>query len=308
MGEAKRRRKAIEKSPCRCGSTLQSSLCCYKNNSWHRTPVQIELHGGLYAGGNDGCYLRDLKNCSDKISREHLVSRSVLDVIQKEKLVVGGFHWLPNNQETSVGKSSLVGKCLCTKHNSSLSPLDEKAGKFFSAIETCNLNQTQPGKDFLFSGHDIERWCFKTLLVMAYSNNFMSEGVKLAPILHPTINPETLLEDPKAWPWGSGLYFLPRLGDTIKSASNFHLAPITKFDTKEIGGLQVVIQGLSFSFFALAPNITRDSSLHKALYRPGKLQFKNANITNTIHLSWEDGAKKHGHIEMTSTPTKSQEG
>lgn len=303
MGDAKRKRQAIENSSCRCGSGNLSKICCYKNHSWHKRPTAVDLRSTAFNDEHKDCYLRELKNCSSKISREHLVSKSVLDVIEKTGLVVGGFHWLPKDQEASIGKASLVAKCLCQAHNSALSPLDSVAGKFFSAIEMCDLNRTHPQKHFLFSGHDIERWCLKTLLAMANSNNLSRDGTRLPPRFHPKINPISLLENPKSWPWGAGLYFSQKLGDEFTREDNFHLAPITKIDTHEIAGLQVKIQGISFSFFALAPDVVKNSPLEKALYRPGKLIFDIGKVTNSIELSWEDNAAKHGAVKMTLTAT-----
>ena len=87
------------------------------------------------------CYLSTTKGCSNKISREHYISESLLNKIERQNKTVDvcGLAWLPKEQLKSVGKSSLTSNILCTQHNSDLSKLDKKIGNLVEAISSIDV-------------------------------------------------------------------------------------------------------------------------------------------------------------------------
>jgi hypothetical protein len=76
------------------------------------------------------CYLSDTQDCSEEISQEHYVSRSVLEQIGP-KVKVAGMLWLDDDQTLETNVDNLAAKILCKRHNEALSPLDQEAA-FFS--------------------------------------------------------------------------------------------------------------------------------------------------------------------------------
>src|SRR6266404_892642 len=176
MGQARLKRKKLEAAPCLCGSGKPGGSCCFDGHCYVRQPSIVRLTNPENTVSNDGCYLSQTNSCRTKLSREHLVSETVLKVIKKDQLSVSGLPWLPAGESKQIGLNDLVTKCLCDFHNSALSPLDAAGGQFFDAIQTADMNRSLPGIAPLVSGHDIERWLLKTLFGVAHSNSLASGG------------------------------------------------------------------------------------------------------------------------------------
>src|SRR5260370_40531159 len=69
------------------------------------------------------CWAACLGDCSDKISREHIITAGLfLD----DKLTVQGLPWC-RDMPKEIGLAALTKKNLCTKHNSDLSVIDDAA-------------------------------------------------------------------------------------------------------------------------------------------------------------------------------------
>jgi hypothetical protein len=201
-------------------------------------------------------------------------------------------------EERAVGYSSLTSNCLCAVHNSRLSSLDAAAGQFFAAIKDVDLHRGGPGKDFLFSGHDVERWMLKTLANIIASKTASRGGERLLGALHPRVSVAEMLEHPKNWASGTGLYFAQRLGEQLFRDDHFWLEPISIREPAEFCGMKVSVQGLEFLFLAVSPD-TVDA---RDLYRPGRMAFIHQQTRNIIELSWVD-MLAHGPIELTFTGT-----
>jgi hypothetical protein len=136
MGQAKQRHRARRSGLCVCGSGTPAIQCCWTERGWRKVPVKIDLLATGEVGSHQRCYLRQLNTCSSKISGEHTISATVLKAIGKDSVKVSGFPWL-NGETRSIGIDSLATNCLCTAHNTALSPLDAEAGRFYRALEDC---------------------------------------------------------------------------------------------------------------------------------------------------------------------------
>src|SRR5215475_13015449 len=152
MGEAKRRKIA----PCICGTGLPGEQCCWTPTGYHKKPAVIDLHDTGLQGSHDGCYMRRTNACDLKLSGEHLVSEGVLKVLADERVELSGTPWL-KGQKKVLPFTALTSNCLCTRHNSRLSPIDVVGANFFSAIQRCGTTDRGRGMYFLLSGHDVER-------------------------------------------------------------------------------------------------------------------------------------------------------
>jgi hypothetical protein len=79
--------------------------------------------------------MNELGSCDGGISREHLISESVIRVLKADgDFSIAGLPWLDNGEAKIVGTNALTANCLCARHNSALSPLDAAAQKFFAAL------------------------------------------------------------------------------------------------------------------------------------------------------------------------------
>jgi len=158
--------------PCPCGSGEKAFKCCWRDNAkWEKPSVGIiDLPpSNVPPFENNRCYLSALGNCSSKITREHFISRSILERITTDRLTIeGAGHFFGGKGRVEIGVNDFASKVLCDTHNNALSPLDSAAGATFSTIEAAVKDLTQVAsstkalKSFhLSSGVDIERWMIK---------------------------------------------------------------------------------------------------------------------------------------------------
>jgi hypothetical protein len=177
MGEARRRRLQLKKLPCRCRSNRTASACCFSGRHWHKPPARLGLRALPAGSALDRCYMRELPSCDGPISGEHLISEAVIEVLRDgADFTVSGLPWQEADEEKRLAPSNLTANCLCTRHNSVLSPLDSAAGLLVSSLRECMEASVEP-MPYLFSGHDVERWLLKTLKAMAVSPN-LARGAK----------------------------------------------------------------------------------------------------------------------------------
>jgi hypothetical protein len=118
------------------------------------------------------CWASCIDGCSNKISREHTVTRAMF--LDKE-ITVSGPPWcarVPKN----IGLANLTAKVLCVVHNSALSEVDQEAVRFAEAMrESFRLltvrHNLKPRrwtiKRFPVDGQRMERWFLKTLINVA---------------------------------------------------------------------------------------------------------------------------------------------
>jgi hypothetical protein len=291
MGEAKRKRQ----QPCICGSARPAEECCWSPGRWKKAASPIKLVTTGSNGAHERCYLRDINSCSDKISREHLVSATVLDAITDTKIDVTGFPWQAVGESKLIGKEALTSNCLCSVHNNALSDLDAAAGYFFRALQICATQADAPSRQFLCSGHDIERWLLKTLSAMAESNNLANDGKRLSGDFHPSVEIAELLQDTDRWQFPLGLYFTQRLGHNLNIDNSISLAPLTMPESDQLVGMLANFQGFEIALFAISAPVTKE---FESAYRPSTLRFHLKGAKHTIMLSWQD-SHKHGDIEYT---------
>ena len=290
MGEAKRRREYTARQPCRCFSGQLAGACCYDGRRWHRAPAKIDLMHRGHSAAHPRCYLSAIGTCSSKISNEHLISRAVLLVLSKDQRAMraSGLPWMPEGLQ-NITVDTVVGNCLCTAHNSALSRLDTNAARFFRAVAECEVQHPDGDRRYTFSGHDLERWFLKTAAGLAKSRLLgTSSAPRLPGHFADGVDIPALLQNIRAWPSTSGLYFTQSVGQQMRKHTHFWLEPVPDA-TGGIAGVSASIQGVEF---VLSPIPVKATAVH---YRPGGFIFQMPGFTNTIDLSWEDGGQ-HAHI------------
>jgi hypothetical protein len=113
------------------------------------------------------CYAGEVGGCSTKLSREHFISESLLEILEADggQLHVTNFPWLREGERKYVGAANLTAKVLCENHNSAFSPYDAIGTQFLATV----LQVGHPKRDggsrvrALFNGADVERWLLKVL-------------------------------------------------------------------------------------------------------------------------------------------------
>lgn len=103
------------------------------------------------------CWARCLGNCTSS-SREHVISRSVLQVGGKGPLVTEGLYRIPDGQ---YDVNALVARILCRKHNSELADLDAHVGGLSHYLN--ELHRAPAQEPHKVDGTVLERWACKSV-------------------------------------------------------------------------------------------------------------------------------------------------
>lgn len=309
-------------NPCLCGSGRKSKSCCLKDSKtgyWFPPECITKTPDPKTGFSHKKCYARSLMDCCSKISREHYISESVLQVIGKKKdLLASGFPQQEPNVEELMSTNSLASKILCQRHNSALSPLDADAKRLVATLRAFdrrfgvlpspkgfgNSVSLQSNEFELFNGHNIERWMLKTLCGFLASKNVRIKGKKIIEfqIKHSWLE---ILFGMQPSPNGCGLYVIPSTTYTYDSFGFTPLifekrineavdyTPIIKLEDRTnvyVHGAQLEITG--FKFLLSVTGLMPDEYKPIKQYRPLKLVFTDGSSYKVIHFGWNDPSLK----------------
>lgn len=120
----------------------------------------------------DKCWANGYSTCSNKLSKEHLVSGSIFE---QQNIYVSGFPWCKDELKM-VSVASITSKILCTKHNNALSEIDKEginAVRVFEMLipERMKSTNKRPLNDVI-DGYNFERWLLKTAVNLSVESNF----------------------------------------------------------------------------------------------------------------------------------------
>lgn len=285
MGEAKRKRKAVLNGLCPCGQGKIARLCCFNGRGWHKPAAVLGLKDLSSAQRVQNCYMKELGSCVPPISGEHIISNSVCKILMGEgEFSVSGLPWLEAGEVKIIAPPK--ANCLCTKHNSALHHLDDAALYFFTSLKSY-LEHDDGFRHALISGHDLERWLLKTAKAAAVSKNLARGRKPLSGAFARDDAILDMLDDPRHWPEGAGLYCTMNTGDLTEDTPRFQLQPFTnERDDIEILGFNIL--GFRFVLLFEAPDLTKYPDLRDARYRPARIVISYPKSTNWVTLSWED--------------------
>lgn len=232
---------------------------------------------------NAKCYACGDRNCSNKISKEHFISATLLRQIHLNNAAkVAGLRWQEKETFNLIPISGLASSILCERHNNALSPLDAVMGDFAQAI--ADYDDTLRSKDSsvdseirAFSGDDIERWMVKCLLGLSASKNLVANNLK----------PECidLLFANIIWPKGWGMYFSASSAKPIHHSASFLIETSIDPARDLILACKFVIRGLPFVLCLGKP----DNPASFGLFRPEAIVFRNGTCEKVLSLSWLEG-------------------
>jgi hypothetical protein len=224
MGEAKRKRETALNGPCPCGSRKAARRCCFNGRDWHKPPADLGLKALPSAGRVEKCYMKELASCVPPISGEHVISDSVCQVLMGDgEFSISGVPWLEAGEVKITPPPQ--ANCLCTKHNSALSPLDAAAHYFFASLKSY-LEHDAGSRPALISGHDLERWLLKTAKAAAVSKYLARGRERLSGAFARDEILLDMLDDPRRWPEGAGLYCTMDTGDMTENMPRFQFQPL----------------------------------------------------------------------------------
>lgn len=239
------------------------------------------------------CWALTLGDCSQKISREHLVSRALF---QGDEITVQGFAWC-KGESKQIGLANLTSKILCRKHNSDLSEVDDAGAKAFASMrEMMGLSNVRSAmKPRIWNierryvdGHLLERWFLKTLINLAFDGEHRI-GADSTEMGKPSQRLVEICFGSAKFQGRAGLYSAVHAGQNIESTDRFSFAPLIFEGTHVAGGL-FSFRGFRYVLFLKEEGISR---LPRGIGMPGEdwsvsqLNFHNKEIREVTgkHLS-----------------------
>jgi hypothetical protein len=232
--------------------------------------------------------MKELGSCVGPISGEHIISEAVIRVLMADgDFSISGLPWLEAGEERILAPQNLKTNCLCVKHNSALHPLDDAAQYFFASLKSY-LELDTGSRHAIVSGHDIEGWLLKTAKAAAVSKNLARGRERLSGAFSRDDAILDMLDSPRQWPDGAGLYCIMNTGDLTENHPRFQLQPLTN-DQDDIEALALNILGLRFVLLLETPDIGKYPFLREAKYRPGRIIISYPSATNWVTMSWDDG-------------------
>lgn len=247
------------------------------------TPVYIESKKSGYA--NPKCYLSFTNGCSEKISGEHYISKSLLKLISKHKntVEISGLPWIPRGHLRTIGISSLVSNILCDAHNPKLSPLDAEVQEFVSSIFSIdeNFQSNNPANNkYYIDGTYIERWIMKMIVGIIQSNQGKQSSGQ--PLSYKKKIIDIICSSRTLCPSGWGLYFSD--SGVVHHSSSFEFIPKFNADNGEVLALTLKFNGFEMNFLMGKPNNTKTLGI----LRPQKMIFAKDNIKSEIYFDWRN--------------------
>ena len=126
--------------------------------------------GGMHTGiTHPRCFASADANCSIHISKEHVVSATLLRQFAHNGWAkISGLRWQKEKTFDLFPVKRLASKVLCTRHNSALSPLDAEIDDFSRVVGEIDRSIGKADfRDYVISGDNIQLWMLKTVIGMS---------------------------------------------------------------------------------------------------------------------------------------------
>jgi len=278
---------------CPCGSGKTISECGHLDQGKFRIPIPSLRPPGAPTGfGHPRCYLQSTLNCSEKISSEHYLSRSILEQLGSGAISVLGMPWLPQGKILTTSINSLTANILCTRHNACLSPLDNEAGRYFSELRSALIDLerktiSRKRHFHLVSGEALELWMLKVACGLYYSVGG-KDGEKISKNYMISIDKVQQAFFERQWDERAGLYLQAHTGSKVVLQENVGMIPLTSDAERRFCGATVSLLG--FSHDLLFDTVGARTGPWTALTkRPSELFLTNRGLQHSIILTWPPG-------------------
>lgn len=234
-----------------------------------------------------GCYAVHLGDCIGGISKEHYISRSLLELAGKT-VQVSGFPWQEPHEPMEIGIGALTSRILCSHHNSELSPLDETGRIFLPAVKSsfdeAVGNEIFAHEVFSIDGIKLELWLLKILCgIFAASSTVEVPGRWIE-----------ILFEREPFPEDSGMHIF---GEPGSSGWFFNLVRVISVQDKkgDIAGAKFGVGGLALLLAFGQPLFSEEGI--QSLYRPQSIVIEKDAHTKRLDFSWP-GSKGAGSLHL----------
>ena len=296
-----------DSDPCPCDGRNRFDRCCKGRDGRPAMAVGSLVPPGPPTGeARKGCYLASSLNCGGGLSREHYISRALID---QRDVFVRGMPW-QKAEVQRLSPDSLTAKILCRRHNSALSPLDAHAQRLFLGIEEASHHASKRSLSrkpqfFMTSGDAVELWAMKTLAGLYASEiDFETPGYKFRAFAVPmdAIARELTSDRPNSF-----IRMIVPLGEEEHEAllgrRAVSIGPIVDGESDKLLGLLIRLHGFAFYFF-IDPVVREEAA--NEITRPDIIDFIGPVRTSRIYLSWRDksGPSQIVHVRVTDSRGK----
>lgn len=272
---------------CPCGSGNLFGACCLGSDRRPAMALGSLLPPAPVSGEvQAGCYMAATADCGGGLSREHYISRGLID---GPELRIRGMPW-QRGKVVRYAPDNLVARILCQRHNSAMSPLDAHAIRFFRAVEA-GLKHAQrrslsrQSRFYITSGDGLELWSMKTLASLYASGiGFTTPEHGFRDFEPPMERIVTELSSPN--PSSIMTLSLPLTQDAHEEQIGrraVSIGPIVDSETEELSGLLVRMHGIALVF-----NIDlsdEDALPETEIARPDMIDLIGMGRTSRIFLS-----------------------
>ncbi len=219
------------------------------------------------------CFLAGHGACGGKISREHYISKTILNHLgQNGSIRIGGLPWQQKNKFQLLGINSLASKILCETHNAGLGRLDGAAGAFFRALDAVDKRPTSLPPITIVDGATIEKWFLKIICGLAAGIGF-SNGIV-------PFEWKRILTGMR-WPQGWGMYVPAPMGIHYLVPELF-IETLVNPDTNKIMAAKFRVAGVHFSILLGRP----DDPSAWGTHRPRGLIFRDGRYEKKTEFKW----------------------
>jgi len=268
---------------CPCNSGKKIIDCCFAE-------INTTPPGHKTGYSNPNCYARSLQDCSRTISKEHYISRGILDLLGDGTFQASGVSWLKNSESQKLSKNVLAAKVLCQRHNEALSGLDSIAQKFFRFV----LGKTKDQWAMIIKGYEIERWMLKAYCGLV-SSGVITHKLIPSPKSTPSLDFLSTLFYRKEIPSGRGLFFNDNILGPERGVIGWRPLIHEKYG---LAGFLIKVDffemALSFGNIGDYENEAKSKGFH---FHPESICINDHFGYREIHFGWPEG----GNIFLSET-------
>lgn len=278
--------------PCKSGKLIKDCACLTPDNELIPKSCNTSIKNDNYNYSHPKCYASALNNCSKEISREHYVSKGILEILNKNNdLKIKGFPWQAETEFITISPNALASKVLCINHNSALAPLDSIFINFFNKFIDINekFNISDNNKDIcLFNGNDIERALLK-ILCGSLSAKILKHNSKNITNLTPSLELLKILYGIATFPKNWGLYFTNAVNSLINLTPGINFASLS--NGVDVYGCIFCLHGFNFILAMTNPPENKSETLlYNSAFRPKEFYFHDEKnkVEKLIMLGWKN--------------------
>jgi len=239
--------------------------------------------------GHPGCYAKALNDCSPKLTREHYISKSILELLGPDHEISNASWLAPGARSKTLPLSALASRILCKRHNEMLSDLDNRATVFFEQLLWAFQDTlvALPYRKVAVDGDALELWVLKACCGSFASGELFVHGEK-AEYSIPLAWLRILFQG-APWACNTGLYI--RLAKATPHRGSA-IGPVFSDDKDEPVG--AVFEFCGVELFVLMDRDTREpiketqtGKVLSTIYRPGAIDIIARTHKTTIELQWK---------------------